>query len=170
MATNVRRLRVVPLCAVAIAVLGTVTVPAAQAENQGGALFGGVNVNHTTIPNSGEFPTGLCGGLGHHPQLAAAAQRHANDMLKSGVTRHTGSDGSTPDSRISDAGVTFSRHAEIVYMGTGSAATTQAALNLWMNASPPHRAIILDCGLTAAGAATASDGNKMTAVVDFIGP
>lgn len=89
-------------------------------------------------------------------------------MLNSGATLHTGSDGSIPESRITDAGVQSSRDSEIVYVGTGSAATPEAAVDWWMNQSPPHRAIILDCGLTAAGAATASDGNRMTAVVDFI--
>jgi len=43
------------------------------------------------------------------------------------------------------------------------------ALDLWME-SPPHRAIILNCAYTAAGFATAWDGNKMTVVGDFAGP
>ena len=37
---------------------------------------------------------------------------------------------------------------EIVYWGTGSAATPGAALDLWME-SPAHRAIILNCAFTA---------------------
>jgi uncharacterized protein YkwD len=43
------------------------------------------------------------------------------------------------------------------------------ALDLWMD-SPAHRAIILNCAFTAAGFATAWDGNKKTAVGDFAGP
>jgi uncharacterized protein YkwD len=36
--------------------------------------------------------------------------------------------------------------------------------------SPGHRAIILNCAFTAGGFATATDGNKMTAVGDFAAP
>jgi uncharacterized protein YkwD len=111
-----------------------------------------------------------CGVIGEDPRLTAAAQRHANDMLRNGLGGHVGSDGSSPQSRIADSGYTRAgRTGEIVYWGTGSAATPGAALDAWMG-SPPHRAIILDCGFTAGGFATASDGNKMTAVGDFAGP
>ena len=51
----------------------------------------------------------------------AAAQRHANDMLKTGVGGHIGSDGSLPQARITDAGYTRTGYTgEIVYWGTGS--------------------------------------------------
>lgn len=157
MTTNFQHFTASPLCAGLLIVLGAVAVTPAQADDRGMTLFGAVNAYRVT-----------CGPVRHHPQLATAAQRHANDMLNSGATLHTGSDGSIPESRITDAGVQSSRDSEIVYVGTGSAATPEAAVDWWMNQSPPHRAIILDCGLTAAGAATASDGNRMTAVVDFI--
>ena len=91
-------------------------------------------------------------------------------MLMSGVGGHIGSDGSSPQARIADAGYTRTGYTgEIVYWGTGSAATPSAALDLWME-SPAHRAIILNCAFTAGGFAIASDGNKMTAVGDFAGP
>jgi uncharacterized protein YkwD len=108
--------------------------------------------------------------MGDDPRLTAAAQRHADDMLKNGVNGHIGSDASSPHSRITDAGYTGASYTgEIVYWGTGSAATPSVALDLWMG-SPAHRAIILNCGFTAAGFATAWDGNKMTVVGDFAGP
>ena len=108
--------------------------------------------------------------IGDDPRLAVAAQRHANDMLKNGVDGHIGSDGSSPQARIADAGYTRTGYTgEIVYWGTGSAATPSAALDLWME-SPAHRSIILNCAFTAGGFATAWDGNKMTAVGDFAGP
>nr|WP_200869733.1 CAP domain-containing protein [Mycobacterium asiaticum] len=108
-----------------------------------------------------------CGALADDPRLTAAAQRHANDMLHNAVNGHLGSDGSLPQARIAEAGYTrASRTGEIVYWGTGSAATPNAALDSWMT-SPAHRAIILNCGFTAGGFATAWDGNKMTAVGDF---
>jgi uncharacterized protein YkwD len=91
-------------------------------------------------------------------------------MLTTGVDGHTGSDGSSPQARIADAGYTQTGYTgEIVYWGTGSAATPTAALDLWMK-SPSHRAIILNCAFTAGGFAIAWDGNKMTAVGDFAGP
>lgn len=108
-----------------------------------------------------------CGPLGDDPSLRSAAQRHAVDLLRSGAVGHTGSDGSSPQVRIAQAG--YSQAAptgEIVYWGTGSLANPAAALDWWL-ASPPHRAIIVNCGFTAVGFATADDGNKMVAVGEF---
>ncbi len=41
-------------------------------------------------------------------QLAKAAQSHANDMACNSLTGHTGSNGSSPDSRVKDSGYTYS--------------------------------------------------------------
>lgn len=131
--------------------------PTARADDLGTTLYSGV--------------TGLrpaCGAIGNDPRLAAAAQRHANDMLAHGLDGHVGSDGSSPQARIKGAGYRARRTGEIVFWGTGSAMTAREALDTWM-ASPPHRAIILNCSYTAVGFATASDGNRMTAVGDFGG-
>ncbi|OBF17781.1 secretion protein [Mycobacterium kubicae] len=147
------------VCAVSTTVLGTVAGFSARADDSGSALYSGVNRLRQS-----------CGLLGDDPRLTEAAQRHANDMLKNGVDGHIGSDGSSPQARIADAGYTRTGHTgEIVYWGTGSAATPSAALDAWMG-SPPHRTIMLNCAFTAGGFATAWDGNKMTAVVDFGGP
>jgi uncharacterized protein YkwD len=147
------------ICAVFITVLCTVEGSAARADDSGAAVYSGVSRIRQT-----------CGGLGEDPRLTVAAQRHADDMLKSGVGGHIGSDGSSPQARITDAGyVRPSYTGEIVYWGTGSAATPSEALDRWME-SPAHRAIILNCAFTAAGFATAWDGNKVTAVGDFAGP
>jgi uncharacterized protein YkwD len=99
-------------------------------------------------------------------QLVAAAQRHANDILgTSNFSNHTGSDGSTSQSRIADAGYSpIGSYGEIQYGGTG--ATPEAAVNWWMN-SPGHRAIILNCSLTDVGLASASNGATTTYVGDF---
>ncbi|ORB42127.1 secretion protein [Mycobacterium paraseoulense] len=108
-----------------------------------------------------------CGPLTDDPHLRVAAQRHADDMLHTGISGHIGSDGSSPRTRIADAGYTRTpATGEIVYWGTGSAANPTQALDSWMQ-SPPHRAIIVNCAFTAGGFATASDGNKMTVVGDF---
>ena len=148
------------VCAVVITALGAVAGFASRADDLSAAIYNGVNQLRQT-----------CGVIGDDPRLTVAAQRHANDLLMNGVDGgHIGSDGSSPQARIADAGYARNAYAsEIVYWGTGSHATPSAALDLWME-SPPHRAIILDCAFTAAGFAIAWDGNKMIAVGDFARP
>lgn len=149
---------VLPVCAAAMAVFGALTAPSAHADDPATAVYRGVNQLRQCAPVSDD------------PRLSAAAQRHANDMLANGVDGHTGSDGSSPQARIADAGYApVGRSGEIVFWGTGALATPAAALDLWMK-SPGHRAIILDCAFTTGGFATASDGNKMVAVADFASP
>lgn len=131
----------------------------AQADGRAAGIYVGVNqLRHA------------CGTIGEDARLTAAAQRHANDMLQNKAYSHTGSDGSSPRARMADAGYgALGSTGEIVYWATGSAATADGALDFWMQ-SPGHRAIILNCGFTAGGFATASDGRTMTAVGDFAGP
>jgi uncharacterized protein YkwD len=108
-----------------------------------------------------------CGAVRQDPRLAAAAQRHANDMLAHNNLSHMGTDGSSPAARMTAAGYGGGASTgEIVFWATGSSATADAALAFWMN-SPGHRDIILNCGFAAAGFATASNGTMMTAVGDF---
>ena len=159
MTRKVKIVAIFSICTVSITALGTVAGFAARADDLGTAVYSGVNRLRQT-----------CGVIGDDPRLTVAAQRHANDMLKNGVDGHIGSDGSSPQARIADAGYTATGYTgEIVYWGTGSAATPSAALDLWMG-SPAHRTIILNCAFTAGGFATARDANKMTAVGDFTGP
>jgi uncharacterized protein YkwD len=159
MTMNVKIVAVFPICIVFITALGTVAGFAARADDLGSAVYSGVNRLRQT-----------CGVIGDDPGLTVAAQRHANDMLTTDVGGHIGSDGSSPQVRIADAGYRRTGYTgEIVYWGTGSLGTPSAALDMWME-SPAHRAIILDCAFTAGGFAVASDGHKMTAVGDFAGP
>jgi uncharacterized protein YkwD len=159
MTLNVKIVAVFPICMVLITALGTVAGFAAHADDLGTAVYSGVNQLRQT-----------CGVIGDDPGLTVAAQRHADDMLKNGVESHIGSDGSSPQARITDAGyIRTGSEGEIVYWGTGSAATPSAALDAWME-SPAHRAIILNCAFTSCGFAVASDGRKMTAVGDLTGP
>jgi len=156
---KVKIVAVFSIGALVITTPGTATDFPARADDPGAAVYSGVNRLRQT-----------CGAIGDDQGLTAAAQRHANDMLKNGVDGHIGSDGSSPAARIADAGYTRTGYTgEIVYWGTGSAATPSAALDLWME-SPAHRAIILNCAFTAGGFAIARDGNKMTAVGDFASP
>ena len=155
---KVKIVAVFPICTVFITALGTVAGFAARADDLGTSVYSGVNRLRQA-----------CGALGDDPRLTEAAQRHANDMLRNGLNGHIGSDGSSPQVRITDAGYRTRYSGEIVFWGTGSAANPSQALDMWMQ-SHPHRGIILNCAYTAAGFATASDGNKMTVVGDFAAP
>jgi uncharacterized protein YkwD len=151
----------------AMVVFGTtLAVVPAQADgpdgpvggDQGGAVLS--EINATRAANG-------CGPVAANPALTASAERHARDMLVSGVAEHTGSDGSSLVQRVTDAGYTqYAEVGEVVFWGTGSAGNPATAVTSWMN-SPGHRAIITDCGLTEAGFSAVSDGNKMTATGDF---
>lgn len=81
------------LCCVVIATAGTVSEFVARADDSVAVLYGGVS--------------GLrqpCGPLTDDPRLRVAAQRHADDMLRTGLSGHIGSDGSSPRTRIAEAG------------------------------------------------------------------
>jgi uncharacterized protein YkwD len=158
MTRKVKVVAVFSICAALIMAPVSSVGFAARADDSGTAVYTGVSRLRET-----------CGAMRDDPRLTASAQRHADDMLKNGVDGHIGSDGSSPHSRITNAGYRARYTGEIVFWGTGSNATPNVALDLWMQ-SPPHRAIILNCAFTAAGFATAWDGNKMTAVGDFAGP
>ena len=108
MILKVRIVTVLPISTVLITALGTVAGFAARADDLGTAVYSGVNRLRQT-----------CGVIGDDPGLTAAAQRHADDMLKNGVDGHIGSDGSSPQVRITDAGYTRTGYTgEIVYWGT----------------------------------------------------
>jgi uncharacterized protein YkwD len=158
MTRKVKTLAVFSIGALFMTTAGSVADIPARADDPGSAVYSGVNRLRQA-----------CGPLGDDPRLTEAAQRHANDMLRNGLNGHIGSDGSSPQVRITDAGYRTRYSGEIVFWGTGSAANPSQALDMWMQ-SPPHRGIILNCAYTAAGFATASDGNKMTVVGDFAAP
>ncbi|MFA5711302.1 CAP domain-containing protein [Mycolicibacterium sp.] len=153
MRTKRRIVAVSSMCPAVFLVVGALAGSPAHADD---ALLQGVN---------GLRPG--CPPIVADPRLSAAAQRHANDMLATGVGGHAGSDGSSPRARITAAGYTApGSTGEIVFWGTGAAANSASALDWWMN-SPPHRALIVNCAFTAAGVATARNGTKLTAVVEF---
>jgi uncharacterized protein YkwD len=64
--------------------------------------------------------------------LARAAQSHANDMACNNFFTHTGSNGSTIQSRVSASGYVFSYVTENVY-GSNPPLTGQGAVNWWIN-------------------------------------
>lgn len=148
------------ICTALTTALGAVAGSTARADDSTAAFYSGVDQLRQA-----------CGVIRDDPRLAEAAQWQADYMANNGVAGgHIGSDGSSPQARIAEAG--YPRTAstgEIIYWGTGSLATPSAALNWWM-ASPAHRAVILNCAFTAAGFAIAWAGNKMIVVGDFATP
>jgi uncharacterized protein YkwD len=64
-------------------------------------------------------------------QLSRAAQSHANDMACNTLTGHTGSNGSTIESRIRDSGYVFAVVGENVY-GSNPPLAGQAVVNAWI--------------------------------------
>ena len=111
MTTKVKIVTAFSICTVVITAPGAVAGFAARADDLGAAIYNGVNQLRQT-----------CGVIGDDPRLTVAAQRHANDMLMNGIGGgHIGSDGSSPQARIADAGYTRAGYtSEIVYWGTGS--------------------------------------------------
>lgn len=82
--------------------------------------------------------------------LTSAARGHSQDMAVNNFFSHTGSNGSSFDSRIRSAGYSFTAAAENIYAGTGSDNTASSAAAAWM-ASAGHRENILNGAYTHAG-------------------
>ncbi len=80
-------------------------------------------------------------------QLATAAQGHAQDMANSHRLSHSGSNGSTLQSRIDSTGYGWAAIGENVAMGQPDPAAVMAS---WMN-SPGHRQNILNPDFTELG-------------------
>ncbi|RLN21036.1 hypothetical protein BBJ28_00022382 [Nothophytophthora sp. Chile5] len=72
-------------------------------------------------------------------KLQAAAQDHSDDQAANNYMAHDGSDGSTMEQRVTDAGYDWTAVAENVAAGQ---VDVDAVMTAWMN-SPGHRANIL---------------------------
>ncbi|GAA0318585.1 CAP domain-containing protein [Kineococcus aurantiacus] len=89
-----------------------------------------------------------CAPLRLDPALDEAAARHTRDMAVNGVMSHTGTDGSSPRTRLAAQGVRPWLTAENVAFGYDAAGVVDA----WL-ASPGHRRNLLDCRLRSVGIA-----------------
>jgi len=89
--------------------------------------------------------------LSWNVQLEKAAGRHAKDMSGNNLAGHTGSDGSSPDERITDAGYRWSMCGENVAYGFN---TVKEVVEGWI-ASPGHCRNMMDAGFRELGAAKA---------------
>lgn len=79
-------------------------------------------------------------------QLAAAAQSHSTDMACYSLLSHSGSNGSTVQQRVADAGFSGGAIQEIIY----ASGYPQDAFDWWMN-EPIHKAVILNTNINSIG-------------------
>jgi uncharacterized protein YkwD len=82
--------------------------------------------------------------------LRQAAQRHSKDMACNDFFSHTGSDGSSPFTRMIEAGYSYSWAAENIAASSSQSFSAQAVVNMWMN-STGHRNNILSENATHIG-------------------
>jgi uncharacterized protein YkwD len=102
-----------------------------------------------------------CPALQERHQVWLAAAAHSDDMAKNKFLSHTGSDRSTPESRLFRYGHLHVRAwAENIAKGYS---TPQKTVDGWM-ASTGHRANILNCAFVYTGVAVSQPGNYYTQV------
>ncbi|MFZ5923265.1 MAG: CAP domain-containing protein [Chloroflexota bacterium] len=79
--------------------------------------------------------------LAANARLAVSSQRHSNDMACNSFFDHTGSDGSAPWDRMTQAGYTWIMAAENIAAGYSTPASVVAG---WMASNQGHREAILN--------------------------
>jgi uncharacterized protein YkwD len=84
------------------------------------------------------------------PRVQTAASKHARDMVRRRYFAHQRAGGPSLSGRLKRAGWSGRSAGEAIAYGCGTSATPLATLRMWLN-SPPHRAILLDRGWSAAG-------------------
>ena len=132
--------------------------PAAVPSSQLAAdLFNQIN---TTRAAYGLYP------LTYNGQLAQAAELHAQDCRQRGWCSHTGSDGSSSQTRILRSGYPAAGTAECWLWNM----SPWLAIDIWMDEVPPndaHRRTLLSTYLTEVGIGVAESGSGSYIVADF---
>jgi hypothetical protein len=123
------------LCLALFCLLGLIPASASAQSDDVAQILARINALRQ---QNGLLPLDLSG------TLTASAQRHSDDMARTGNIDHTGSDGSSIESRIREAGYghwrDFGIWGENIY--GGQTANVDAAWDFWTN-SQVHRANIL---------------------------
>jgi len=113
---------------------------------------------------------GKAGPLRWSARASAVALRHAEEMARSGRLSHASADGPDPGTRLSRAGVDWSKAGENV----GMAASIAQVEAMFMNEprfEVNHRGNILDRGYTEVGIGVARSSNGLVWVAeDFFTP
>jgi uncharacterized protein YkwD len=106
-----------------------------------------------------------------NPLLAKAAQKQAIDMACNHLTAHTGSDGSTPQSRVTATGYAASSVGENVY-GSNPPFTGSGAVNWWITdpSDPANNQNLLSKTFTEIGVGYAAFDNSGYYVIVFAKP
>lgn len=122
-----------------------------------------VNNARASNRNCGTTTYGATAGLAWNAKLATAATSHSEDMAAKNYFDHTGSDGSSPATRVTQAGYTWTMVGEnIAWRSPASASTTDQTMQDWLN-SPGHCANIMNPQFTEIGVAcaegSAANGN-----------
>jgi len=117
------------------------------------------------LVNGARLENGLA-PYGWSTELAASAQRHADDLAAHRLASHTGSDGSTPAQRIAEAGYGAWEEVTGENFWTGFGTVEEAFA--WFMDDPPHRANILNPRYREIGVGVASDPEgRFYYVLDF---
>jgi uncharacterized protein YkwD len=106
------------------------------------------------LTNAERAATG-CKALTWDSRLAAAAQKHSQDMRDRDYFSHNSLDGRSPFERIKAEGYSYRMAAENIAAGQPN---PTAVVDAWMN-SAGHRANILNCGLAQLGVGVAKGGS-----------
>jgi uncharacterized protein YkwD len=120
----------------------------ANAAAAGGILSAADKQTALNLINAARAKARLCGRTSYraaapvtwNPQLEQAAQRHSDDMASHNLFSHTGSDRSTPATRISATGYRWRTLGENIAAGY---TTTQSVIDGWLK-SPGHCANIMN--------------------------
>ncbi len=140
-------------CGLVVALLALALLPAAghPARAQDEAAW-----QILSLVNQARAAAGV-GPLTMNGALVTAAQRHSSDMAANNFLGHTGSDGSTVDQRVSQAGYTWATLGENAAQTWGVDAGQ--VVSLWLG-SDGHRANLLNPAFIDMGVAyaTGSDG------------
>ncbi|MET8957017.1 CAP domain-containing protein [Streptomyces sp. NPDC004393] len=137
--------------ATATAVAAAPTAPAAT------PTASGVTARVVELVNAERAKVG-CSALTVNATLTKVAQAHSDDMASHQNMSHTGSDGSSPGDRITQAGYIWSTYGENVAYGY---ATPEQVMAGWM-ASPGHKANILNCDFKEIGVGLAQPNSYWT--------
>jgi uncharacterized protein YkwD len=108
-----------------------------------------LNAARSTPQICGTTPMPAVNATAWNNKLAVAALRHSADMASHAAFSHTGTDGSTVGTRITQAGYTYRAYGENIAVGYPTVANVVQG---WMN-SPGHCLNIMNGVFTEIGAA-----------------
>lgn len=132
------------------------------------ALLAAINAARAQarVCQNGQNPMPAVAALSWNAPLAAAADRHSGDMAANNFFDHVGSDGSTFDQRITQAGYRWTQLGENIAAGQ---TTVAAVVQSWLG-SPGHCATIMSARYVDFGAScrySATSSYKTYWTTDF---